>query len=137
MSTGDWESSEAMKILIQALAIGAAGFVGALARWGVTVLFGNLVPTQFPLGTFVINISGSFFLGWFLTFMNARYAGHVTLKLAIATGFVGAYTTFSTYMYDSMTLMQKGAMVLAVINVAGSVIVGLLGAWLGIVLAGH
>jgi len=125
-----------MKHLIQALAIGGAGFAGALARWGVTVLFGSIIPTQFPLGTFIINITGSFFLGWFLTFMNARYAGHVTLKLAIATGFVGAYTTFSTFAYDSMTLVQKGAVVLAVVNVVGSVLVGLLGAWVGIALAG-
>jgi fluoride exporter len=124
-----------MRILIQSLAIGAGGFVGALARWAVVLLFGSRF--NFPIATFVINITGSFFLGWFMTFMNRRYAGHVTLRLAIATGFVGAYTTFSTFMFESMGLLQKGAELMAIINLMGSVLVGLLGVWLGMAWAGH
>jgi fluoride exporter len=124
-----------MKVLIQSLAVGAAGFVGALARWGVASLFGRLLPMRFPLGTFVINISGSFFLGWFLTFVSVRYPISDTMRLAIATGFVGAYTTFSTFMYESTRLGDEGAWFEAILNLLGSLIVGLIAVKLGMILA--
>lgn len=124
-----------MKVLIQCLAVGGAGFAGALARWGVGTLFGRLLTAEFPVGTFVVNISGSFFLGWFFTFIEARSPGSDTLKLAIGTGFVGAYTTFSTYMYESTDLIRKGAVLEALVNLLGSLLAGLLAVRLGIILA--
>src|SRR5258708_28200197 len=98
-----------MKMLVQALAVGGAGFVGAVARWVIARSIGRMLPGRFPLGTLVINVSGSFFLGWFVTFVTFRYPVSDTMRLAIATGFVGAYTTFSTYMLESNTLLQDGA----------------------------
>ena len=121
-----------MKILIQCLAVGAAGAAGALARFGLGRLFGRL-PVQFPVGTFVINITGSFFLGWFSTFAQERYPLPDTLRLAIATGFVGAYTTFSTWMFESADLARKGATLESAANLLGSLIVGLAAVWLGMV----
>lgn len=123
-----------MKVLEQALAVGAAGFVGALSRWGVTVLL-RPWTNVFPLGTFVINVTGSFFLGWFITYFDTRYPGHDTLRLAIATGFVGAYTTFSTFMYESNVLIERGAFFWAAVNLMGSLAVGLLAVWLGVAVA--
>ncbi|HSU68118.1 MAG TPA: fluoride efflux transporter CrcB [Tepidisphaeraceae bacterium] len=122
-------------VLIQALAIGAGGFVGALTRWGVAVLFGRLFPVRFPIGTFFINITGSFFLGWFLTFVIFRYPVSDTTRLAIATGFVGAYTTFSTYMFESVQLSDQGATLEALVNLLGSVIVGVIAVKLGMIMA--
>jgi len=125
-----------MKVLIQSLAIGLGGFAGALARWGVAMVFGRAFPTmQFPLGTFFINITGSLFLGWFLTFAGTRYPVSDTMKLAVATGFVGAYTTFSTFMYESTRLSDDGASLEAITNLVGSVIVGLLAVKLGMMIA--
>jgi CrcB protein len=124
-----------MKVVIQALAIGTGGFVGALTRWAVGSLFGSLLPTTFPVGTFFINISGSFFLGWFLTFVSVRYPVSDTLKLAVATGFVGAYTTFSTYMYESTRLNDEGAWIQSTMNLLGSLVVGLMAVKLGMILA--
>ena len=124
-----------MKVLSQALAIGAAGFVGALTRWGVASLFGRLLPVRFPVGTFFINITGSFFLGWFLTFVSVRYPVSDTMRLAIATGFVGAYTTFSTFMYESARLGDDGAGLEAIANLVGSLVVGLIAVKLGMFLA--
>jgi CrcB protein len=121
-----------MKILIQCLAVGAAGALGALARFGVARLFGRL-PIQFPVGTFVINITGSFFLGWFSTVVQDRYPIPETLRLAIATGFVGAFTTFSTWMYESADLARKGAGLESAANLLGSLLVGLAAVWLGMV----
>jgi len=124
-----------MKVLLQqALAIGAAGFVGALARWGVGALFGRWFAGRFPLGTFVINISGSFLLGWFLTYAMGHRVSD-TMRLAIGTGFVGAYTTFSTYMWESSLLMSEGAGLEAASNLIGSLVAGLLAVRLGVLLA--
>lgn len=123
-----------MKVLIQSLAVGCAGFVGALARWGVGLWFARMFPMRFPLGTFVINITGSLFLGWFLTFATTRHFISPTLRLAIATGFVGAYTTFSTFMYDTAFLNEDGATFEAATNLVGSIVVGLLAVKLGMVL---
>ena len=120
-------------MLVQCFWIGAAGFAGALTRFGVGRLVGAWLPMQFPLATLLINVTGSFFLGWFYTFVQHRYPVPETVRLAVATGFVGAYTTFSTWMYDSADLMGKGAAIEAAVNVFGSLALGLIGVWLGIV----
>jgi len=124
-----------MRVLIQSLAVGGAGFLGALARWGVVVAFGRWMNVRFPIGTFFINISGSLFLGWFLTVIGERYPVSDTTRLAIATGFVGAYTTFSTFMWESSRLVDDGAGLEAILNLVGSLLVGLLAVRLGIIIA--
>src|SRR2546423_12274572 len=108
-----------MKLLVQCLAVGGAGFVGAIARFLVAILC-NSYFSQFPVGTMVINLSGSFLLGWFATIFVERLAIRDTLALAIATGFVGAYTTFSTWMWESDKLAKDGELTKAVVNLAGS-----------------
>ena len=124
-----------MRVLIQSLAVGAAGFLGALTRFGVAALFGRWINVRFPLGTFVINITGSLFLGWFLTFIGGRYPVSDTMRLAVATGFVGAYTTFSTFMWESSRLVDDGAGLEAIVYLLGSLLVGLLAVRLGIIIA--
>lgn len=125
--------------LVNCLAIGGAGFVGALVRYGVVRLFGTwrwANATAFPWATLVINVTGSAFLGWFYTFMARRMSGPTadTLRLAIATGFVGAYTTFSTYMFETDSLMAKGALYQAIGYFFGSLVLGLIGVRLGVVI---
>lgn len=124
-----------MKMLVQALAVGGAGFVGAVARWLVALSIGRVFHGRFPLGTLVINVSGSFFLGWFVTFVTFRYPVPDTLRLAIATGFVGAYTTFSTYMLESNQLFQDGAWLEAWANLIGSLVLGMVAVKLGVMAA--
>ena len=120
-----------MKLLfLRYFAIGAAGFLGAIARYFVTLQFGRL-NILFPLGTLFINLSGSFFLGWFLTHVANRNVSDTT-RLAIGVGFVGAYTTFSTLMYESSLLAEKGASVAATMNLLGSLVLGIAAVRLGI-----
>jgi CrcB protein len=121
------------QLLFRCLAIAVAGSAGALARFGVARLFG-LLNLQFPLGTMFINLSGSLFLGWFLTYTGPRNVSD-TFRLAIGVGFVGAYTTFSTYMYESFSLLNKGAVLEAMVNLIGSLILGMLAVALGVWLA--
>ena len=125
-----------MKLLVQCLAIGGGGFLGAIARFLVAIVSGRLFGTAFPVGTFIINISGSLFLGWFLTAIGGRITISDTTRLAIATGFVGAYTTFSTYMYESSRLLEDGSGLKGITNLLGSLFIGLLAVRLGVYLAG-
>jgi fluoride exporter len=120
--------------IVRSIAIGAAGFVGAVARYAIGTLFGRL-NIRFPAGTMFINLSGSFFLGWFLTYVTAHNVSP-TMRLAIATGFVGAYTTFSTYMFESNQLLDEGAGISGTVNLLGSLILGLIAVRLGIYFAG-
>lgn len=122
-----------MKLLLQYLAVGGAGFVGAILRVGVGQLFG-LLNITFPLGTMFINLSGSLFLGWFST-MAFRSSLSDTTRLAIGAGFVGAYTTFSTFMFETTKLADNNAMLQAALNLVVSIVLGLLAVRLGIILA--
>lgn len=126
-----------MKLLIQCLAVGAGGSLGAVLRFLVATLCGRLFGTGFPIGTLVINLTGSFFLGWFLTALQERLTVTDTLRLAVAVGFVGAYTTFSTFAYESNSLLTEGAELKAAFNLLGSLILGLAAVRLGILLGGR
>ena len=114
--------------------VGLGGFLGANARYllggWVSAKFGSL----FPYGTFVINITGSFILGFFLAFAQDRAWVHPNWRLLFAVGFVGAYTTFSTFEYESMRLLQDGEFLLAAANLIGSVVTGAIAVLSGIAL---
>ena len=121
-----------MKTLIQYFAVALGGSLGAMARLLVSSTSARLFGTAFPVGTFVINISGSFILGCFLALISNRMTVSDTTRLAVAVGFVGAYTTFSTYVYESNALLDAGAGMKAALNLVGSVVVGLFAVRLGI-----
>src|SRR5258708_6439324 len=97
----------------------------------------TMVGAGFPVGTMLINLSGSLFLGWFLTVAGTRLTISEAMKLAIGVGFVGAYTTFSTFCYESNALLEAGAYNKMAVNVVGSVVLGLLAVRLGMRLAGQ
>ena len=107
---------------------------GRFARYGVTRVF---AWTTYPLGTLVINISGSLFLGWFMTVISDRVEFSDTWRLAIGVGFVGAYTTFSTFMFESDKLLQDGAWLRASSYLAASFFLGLLAVRCGVILGKH
>jgi fluoride exporter len=117
------------------LVVALGGATGAVARYAVGSWAQTRFGTGWPYGTFLINMSGSFVLGLFAT-LAMRFAWSETWRLLIAIGFLGAYTTFSTFTYESLQLIAEGRQVrAAVLNVAGSLIVGLLAAYLGVVAA--
>jgi CrcB protein len=122
-------------LLTNSLAIGLAGFLGAITRYLVALLSLRLFGPSFPTATLLVNLSGSFFLGWFITHAATRTTLSDTTRLAIATGFVGAYTTFSTFAYESNALINEGSFTKAAVNLIGSLLLGLLAVRLGISLA--
>lgn len=114
--------------------IGAAGFVGAVSRYHVEGLVSRWSNGAFPWGTLVVNLSGCFLLGLLVTLLTERLLPHPEVRAALTIGFLGAYTTFSTFAYETLRLGEDGALWLALGNVAVSVVAGVAAAWLGIVL---
>ncbi|MGC8625594.1 MAG: fluoride efflux transporter CrcB [Phycisphaerae bacterium] len=115
------------------ISIGVFGFFGAMTRYGIARLFGR-VSALFPFGTFFINITGCFFLGWFLTWAQPRLNIPDPIRLGIAVGFVGAYTTFSTYMFESDRMLSEGQAIRGLLYILGSVMIGIIAVRLGVVL---
>jgi CrcB protein len=94
----------------------------AAQRWGAT----------FPFGTLLINLTGSFLLGLFMTLATERFMLDPRWRIFLAVGFLGAYTTFSTYTFESMTLITQGQWGLGLLDLFGSAILGGLAVILGI-----
>lgn len=114
--------------------VGIAGFFGAITRAfiGKIVLFRG---SNFPINTFIINLTGSLILSFFLTITLDRLKVNPRLRLAITTGFLGAYTTFSTFAVKTINLIKKGYIIIGFIYVLGSTVGGLIAAWIGLSLA--
>src|SRR6266540_4325962 len=106
------------------LAVAAGGALGAVSRYSVALLVAMFWKRDFPLATLLINVTGSFVLGFFATFAAGKTSLDPLWRLLVATGFVGAYTTFSTFEYETNRLVETGSTAWAVTNVLASVLVG-------------
>lgn len=120
--------------MILALAVGLAASLGATARYLVDQLVQHQHRQTFPWGTFVINVTGSLVLG-LVTGLSIHAGLPDAPTVVIGVGFLGGYTTWSTYIWESLALAETGALMEAAANLAGSVIVGLSAAGLGFGLA--
>lgn len=124
-----------METFSKYLAVAFGGAMGACLRYylGTTVLARTALP--FPTSTFVINVTGSFIIGFFLTLASERFDIDPYLKLIVAIGFIGAYTTFSTFEFETADLIANRESLYALLYVALSVIVGFAAVWAGITTA--
>jgi len=122
--------------LIPYLLVGLGGFVGANARFVMARWVGGMVETRFPLGTFLINVGGSFCLGLLgaLLAQKAFPEAHA-LQLALGVGFLGAFTTFSTFEFENHALLEDGLRLTAAAYICLSLFAGLAAVRLGIVVA--
>jgi len=114
--------------------VGLGGFLGANARYLVGGYISERWGAVFPFGTFVINITGSFILGFFMAYAQERPWVAPGARLLFAVGFVGAYTTFSTFEYETMRLIQERELMLAMLNVFGSLLTGAAAVFAGLAL---
>jgi CrcB protein len=125
-----------MAALMPYLLVGVGGFIGANARFVVSRLVGALFETPFPLGTFLINVSGSFLLGILGTVVAQKVMPNSeSMRLALGVGFLGAFTTFSTFEFETHSLLEDGSWLMATTYTFASLFVGLLAVRAGIVLA--
>ena len=119
--------------MIKYLMVALGGAVGAIARFWVGAYVGQRMGTRFPYGTFVINCSGSFVVGLVVTLLAERTHWSANLRYLIPIGFVGAYTTFSTFEFETLRALQDGQVFVAGLNVVLSVVIGFVSVWLGVV----
>jgi fluoride exporter len=112
--------------------VGIGGFAGSIARYALGVWIYDRLGTRFPYGTFVINITGCFLIGVILTVLDSRIGVPPAWRLAIPIGFIGAYTTFSTFEYETFRSVHSGQASIGLLNIALSVIVGYFAVWLGV-----
>ncbi|MCM2534074.1 fluoride efflux transporter CrcB [Neobacillus pocheonensis] len=115
------------------LAVGTGGFIGAILRYSVGRVIST--PSGFPFGTLVINLLGCLFLAWFFTITAKRLNINANLKLAIGTGFTGAFTTFSTFSVETLNLLRSNQILIALVYVLVSILGGITLALLGAKLA--
>jgi CrcB protein len=121
--------------MLQYLWIGLGGFLGANARYLLQVWAANRWGPDFPYGTMLANISGSFVIAFFLTLFTGRLAASPETRLFIVVGFLGGFTTFSSLSYETFLLFEQGGWGAAALNLASNLLLGLAGVLLGIFLA--
>jgi CrcB protein len=114
------------------LAVAIGGAIGACLRFGINELMVNVLGKSFPFGTLLVNILGSFVLGWLFALFSSGVLAVSPWRALIAIGLIGAFTTFSTFSLDTVLLIQQGDWLKAIANVLLNVLLCLTLAWLGL-----
>ncbi len=115
--------------------IGIGGFLGAISRYSISKLSMFIFGNNIPFGTFIVNVLGSFILGFFHTITVERIFLPDYLRFAFSVGFLGAFTTFSTFSVETLMIFEDNAYIFGLLNIFANLFFGLLAAYLGIYLA--
>ena len=119
------------------LVVLAGAGLGGLARYVAGTAIMTKYGGRFPLGTFIINVTGSFLIGVLMTLFTQRLGPHPNWRLFLVVGVLGGYTTFSSFEYETFQAVRDGARWMGLIYVTGSVVLGYVGVWLGALLTGR
>tara|TARA_E500000331_G_C16628466_1_gene443260 strand:+ start:97 stop:477 length:381 start_codon:yes stop_codon:yes gene_type:complete len=117
------------------LTIAIGGGVGSIARFVISKEMENLFGSSFPFGTLTVNVAGSFILGWFFTFFVERPEINSALRLGLIVGFLGAFTTFSAFSYESLQMLLNGALYNAIFNIILNLVVCIGMCYIGMLMA--
>ncbi|RKT47541.1 fluoride efflux transporter CrcB [Thiocapsa rosea] len=120
--------------MLQLIAIAAGGALGSLARFGMSSAVYAWLGRGFPWGTLAVNLLGSFLMGLLFVLLIERLSWAPEWRGAILIGFLGAFTTFSTFSIETLNLLEEGAMMAAFLNMVLSVWLCVLVCWAGIIL---
>ena len=117
------------------LLIGFAGLVGTLCRYGLSGLVARRFGETFPTGTIIVNVLGCFLAGFLYYLFQERFLVGEVVRTAVMIGFLGGFTTFSSFALQTLTLLKDGEVFLSILNIAISNAAGLLMVWVGYSLA--
>lgn len=117
------------------LLIALGGGLGSIARYWVGSTIGSRVGIRFPYGTLIVNLSACLIIGFTLTWLGEHVELSTAWRFLVPIGFIGAYSTFSTYEWETLETLRSGAFVLAGLYAVGSLILGLAATWCGAALA--
>nr|WP_320147609.1 fluoride efflux transporter CrcB [uncultured Anaeromusa sp.] len=120
-----------MNMAVDLAIIALGGGIGSVTRYLVTIWAAERFGSAFPYGTLVVNVAGSFIIGFFMTLFLERLELDPQWRLFIAVGFLGGLTTFSSFSYETLRLVQEGAMSQAFANAGSNVILCLASTWVG------
>ena len=120
--------------MLQILAIAGGGALGALGRFWVSTGVYRLLGREFPWGTLAVNTLGSFLMGLLFVLFVERLAAGSELRAALLVGFLGAFTTFSTFSMETLALIEEGYLGKAFVNMWVSLLVCLMACWVGVLL---
>jgi fluoride exporter len=115
------------------LMVAIGGALGSVLRFWVGGFVSNRMGARFPYGTFIINVTASFLVGLILTLLAERTHWSPNWRYFIPIGFIGGYSTFSTFEYETFRSFQDGEILMAGLNIVLSVIVGFVSVWLGVI----
>jgi CrcB protein len=117
------------------LLIAFGGALGSMARYWVGTTVAGRMGGKFPYGTLVVNLTACLVIGFTITYLGKRADLSPAWRFLIPIGFIGAYSTFSTYEWETLSTMRSGAFALAALYAAGSLVLGLAATWGGVMLA--
>ncbi len=113
--------------------VAIGGACGSVLRFWVGSYVSNRTGARFPAGTFLVNITASFLIGFLVTILAAKVSWSPQWRYLILIGFIGGYSTFSTFEFETFRIFQEGEFLIAGLNVLLSVVVGLFSVWLGVI----
>lgn len=116
------------------LLVGAGGFVGSVARFLSQQLIARYYPSSFPWGTLWVNITGCFIIGLIYAMSEKGALISPEMRLLLATGFCGGFTTFSSFAYENITLIRDGELLYTFLYIAASIVIGFLAAYIGVII---
>ena len=119
------------------LLIALGGALGSIARYWVGSTIGSRMGTRFPYGTFVINMTACIIIGFSVTWLSKRVELSPAWRYLIPVGFIGAYSTFSTFEWETLFTLRSGAFAIAALYAIGSLVLGLAAVWCGALLADY
>ena len=115
--------------------VAVGGGIGATTRYLVSTWAAEKFGTDFPYGTLIVNVVGCFIIGAFMTLVTEKLIVSPYWRLLVTVGFVGGLTTFSSYSYETIKLLQDASMMMAMYNLLSNVMIGFFATWLGISIA--